>query len=55
MARGLRALMWIGFPAIAATILFVSAGRVDLPMVWAVLAVLFLSLVLFTPQPSTLA
>jgi len=49
MARTIMLCCWICFPAIAAVILFVSAGRMDLPMVWGVLGILaFFSLLLFT-------
>jgi protein-S-isoprenylcysteine O-methyltransferase Ste14 len=48
MASGLRVAVPVLFPAVAATIIFVSAGRIDLPMVWGVLGVLaFYMVVMF--------
>src|SRR6476659_7248716 len=40
MSRLVMPLIWAAFVAVIASVIFISAGRVDLPMVWGVLAVL---------------
>lgn len=40
MAKLSFALLWLGFSLVAGVIVFVSAGRWDLPMVWALLGIL---------------
>ena len=46
MSRLIMPLVWAAFLAVLASVLFISAGRVDLPMVWGVLGVLAVVVVL---------
>ena len=55
MTRILRIAVPVTFPVVAAAIIFVSAGRVDLPMVWGILGVLaFYMVVMFAIVDRTL-
>lgn len=40
MSRLTATLRWLLFPLVIAGVIFLAAGRIDLPMIWAVLAVL---------------
>ena len=55
MSRFTTAILPLAFPAAMAVIIFASAGRWDLPFVWAIVGVIaafYLALAAFEPTPA---